>query len=87
MLDVIGMLAHPVKEAGGALLRRVGTFFSAFLLAHGVPDELVNQLLVAAGVFLGISFDIAVAIFYRQRLKIAVKRLEGQRLQDEREIV
>lgn len=86
MLDVIGLVAHPIKEAGGALLRRVGTFCSAFLLAHGVPDELVSQFLVAAGVFLGISFDIAVAMFYRQRLKIAVKRLEGQRIADEREL-
>ena len=72
MLD---FLAYPIKEILGASARRMGTFFSAFLIANDVPTELVGQFIVACGVLLGLSFDVVLAFFYRQRLKIATKRL------------
>lgn len=76
-------LAFPLKEALGALARRVGTFFAAFIVASGVPAEDAAKLLAAVGVVLGLSFDVMLAWFYRRRLKIATKKLARFEMSEE----
>lgn len=49
------------------LLRRVGTAFSAFLLAQGVPADLAEQLMLATGVVLGVGFDVVLAIIAKRK--------------------
>lgn len=69
------MVIDTVKEAGGALLRRVGTAMSVFLVASGIPEDLAAQLLVALGAVAGVTFDIGLAVFYRRKLRIATAEL------------
>ena len=69
------MIIDTVKEVGGAILRRAGTAFSAFLVARGIPEDLAAQLFVALGAVAGVSFDIGLAVFYRRKLRLATAEL------------
>lgn len=69
---MIDVLFHPVREAIGAVSRRLGTVFSTFLVTQwNVPTELAGQLLLALGAVGGVSIDIALALYSRHKMKRA----------------
>lgn len=72
LIDLGVLVFHPAKEALAAVGRRLGTAFSAFLVAQGAPPELSGQLLLALGAVAGVSVDIALAIYSRRKLKVAM---------------
>ena len=77
MFDVFGT---GLKEVLGHISRRIGTAVSAFLIGYGLPSDLVSEFVVAAGAFLGVSFDIGLAIYSRNRLKRTVAERTRLRL-------
>jgi hypothetical protein len=45
------------RELAGPILRRLGAIGAAYLVTQGVPEELANQVAMAAGVFAGLAWD------------------------------
>lgn len=50
--------------------QRMGTAVAAYLLAHDIPGEMVQQFLTALGVVGGLAFDIAVSMWVDKRRAI-----------------
>lgn len=49
------------------LAHRVGTGFAVYLVAKGVPEDLVHRTITAAGVLAGLSLDVVTSILFRRR--------------------
>lgn len=64
---IIDLLRMTGKQVLPPLARRVGTAISVFLLAQGVPEDLAQQVILAAGVFAGLAFDVSLAIAARRK--------------------
>lgn len=55
-----------VQVVAPVLARRIGTAFAAVLLAHGIPDATVDQLIVALGVTGGLILDVCASWLARK---------------------
>lgn len=50
-------LADPLREIAGMFGRRLGTVAATALVAHGVSEENMQELVMAFGVILGVLVD------------------------------
>ena len=69
MLDrkIVLLIAAP-------LLRRLGTALAVYLASRGAPADLLDQLLTAIGVVLGLAFDITLAAIDKRKTENAGAR-------------
>ncbi|KGE02477.1 hypothetical protein JL39_02835 [Rhizobium sp. YS-1r] len=58
----------------GPILRRVGTALAAYLIAKGAPADVLDQLLTAIGVVLGLAFDVSLATIDKRKTENAGAR-------------
>lgn len=54
------------KNVAHGVMVRLGTAAAIWLVAHGVPEDLVDQLITAIGIAGGLLFDIAVVLLLRR---------------------
>lgn len=53
-------MSRLIKQVLAPIVARVGAATSGALLAAGVPHDTTTAFVAAAGVFLGVAFDVAV---------------------------
>lgn len=61
------LLISIAKKALPVVATRAGTAVAAYLVALGIPDDLVQQTVVAAGVLGALIFDIAISAALKDR--------------------
>lgn len=61
------LLLDPAREVVAALARRLGTAFSAFLVAQGIPHETAQQAMLAVLVLAGIGTDLTLSYWKRSK--------------------
>lgn len=66
------------KIALGALSRRLGTALAAFLLAHGLPPELTERVVVAVAALLAVGGDVVMS-WWHDRSRQVLERLMQSR--------
>ncbi|UIB81442.1 hypothetical protein [Flyfo microvirus Tbat2_112] len=60
-----------IKSAGSAMGRRIGTAFAAWLLAQGLPEQHIEQVLIGLTALAGVALDLGLA--YAEKRTIATK--------------
>lgn len=58
----------------GPILRRLGTALAVYLASKGAPAEILDQLLTALGVVLGLAFDVTLATVDKRKAENAAAR-------------
>lgn len=57
------------KNVASAVVVRLGTACAIWLVAHGIPEELVDQLVTAISVTVGLLFDLAMVLLLRGKVR------------------
>lgn len=52
-----------------SVVSRLGTVFAVWLLAHGVPDDVVEQFVQALAVISGLLVDIGLVLLFRGKVR------------------
>lgn len=66
---MITVAVRALREVASALSRRMGTAFSAMLVAQGIPPQLADQLWLAFGVAAGLGVDVMLAYYHTRNIK------------------
>lgn len=64
-----GLDGKLVRLVVGPIVRRMGTAIAVYLVSKGLPEDQVEQLLVALGAVIGLAFDIGLAAISRRKVE------------------